>query len=119
MFYCVLSANIFYTKQESAIPQPHIEAEVAEVPPINIIHYTSPLTSTDSASARTELSSCAAAAAAPEEINSHGGGAISCGETCLDPSCFLVVDYICASMLQVYIYNLLKILKYVNTVFYN
>nr|CAB3457979.1 unnamed protein product [Digitaria exilis] len=66
------------TSEESAIPQPHIEAEVAEVPPINIIHYTSPLTSTDSASARTELSSSAAAAAAPEEINSHGGGAISC-----------------------------------------
>ncbi|KAF8700830.1 hypothetical protein HU200_034194 [Digitaria exilis] len=65
------------TSEESAIPQPHIEAEVAEVPPINIIHYTSPVTSTDSASARTELSS-SAAAAAPEEINSHGGGAISC-----------------------------------------
>jgi hypothetical protein len=76
--FCLLI--FFYTKQENAIPPPHIEAEVAEVPPINIIHYTSPIISTDSASARTELSSCAAAAA-PEEINSHGGGAISCGET--------------------------------------
>ncbi|CAL5072663.1 unnamed protein product [Urochloa decumbens] len=65
------------TSEENTIPQPHIEVEVAEVPPINIIQYTSPLTSTDSASARTELSSCAAAAA-PEEINSHGGRAISC-----------------------------------------
>ncbi|CAN6199044.1 unnamed protein product [Urochloa humidicola] len=65
------------TSEENAIPQPHIEAEVTEVPPINIIHYASPLTSTDSASARTELSS-SAAAAAPEEINSNGGRAISC-----------------------------------------
>ncbi|WVZ65971.1 hypothetical protein U9M48_015251 [Paspalum notatum var. saurae] len=65
------------TSEENAIPPPHTEAEVAEAPPINVIHYTSPLTSTDSASARTELSSSAAAAAAPEEINSHGGGAIS------------------------------------------
>ncbi|XP_039792449.1 calmodulin-binding transcription activator CBT-like [Panicum virgatum] len=64
------------TSEENAIPPSHIEAEVAEVPPINVIHYASPLTSTDSASARTELSSCAAAAA-PEEINSHGGRAIS------------------------------------------
>ncbi|XP_062190672.1 calmodulin-binding transcription activator CBT-like [Phragmites australis] len=62
------------TSEETAIPPPHTEAEVAEVPPINMIHYTSPLTSTGSASARTELS---CAAAAPEEINSHGGGAIS------------------------------------------
>jgi len=98
MFYYVLSANIFYTKQENAIPPSHIEAEVAEVPPINVIHYTSPLTSTDSASARTELSSCAAAAAAPEEINSHGGTAISCGETFLDPKRFLIIDYTCPSM---------------------
>ena len=96
MFYYVLSANMFYTKQENVIPPPHIEAEVAEVPPINIIHYTSPLTSTDSASARTELSSCAAAA--PEEINSHGGRAISCGETFLDPKRFLIIDYTCPSM---------------------
>ncbi|KAL6862149.1 hypothetical protein ACP4OV_016798 [Aristida adscensionis] len=62
------------TSEENLIPHPNTEVEVAEVPPINTIHYTSPLTSTDSASARTELS---CAAAAPEEINSHGGGAIS------------------------------------------
>ncbi|CAN6168130.1 unnamed protein product [Urochloa humidicola] len=67
------------TSEENAIPQPHIEAEVAEVPRINTIHYASPLTSTDSASARTELSS-SAAAAAPEEINSNGGRAISCDD---------------------------------------
>jgi calmodulin-binding transcription activator len=40
-----------------------------------MIHYTS---STDSASAHTELSS--SAAAAPEDINSNGGGAVSSGE---------------------------------------
>ncbi|KAL6639293.1 hypothetical protein ACP70R_023023 [Stipagrostis hirtigluma subsp. patula] len=61
------------TSEENAVAPPNVEAEVPEVPPINMIHYTSPLTSTDSASARTELSS----AAAPEEINSHGGRAIS------------------------------------------
>ncbi|TVU39074.1 hypothetical protein EJB05_12477 [Eragrostis curvula] len=65
------------TSEENAIPPPNTEPAVAEMPPINLIHYSSPLTSTDSASARTEHS-CAAAAVAPEEINSHGGGAISC-----------------------------------------
>jgi hypothetical protein len=67
------------------LPPPHAEAEVAEVPPINMAHYTSPLTSTDSASAHTELSSVAAA----PEINSNGGRAISSGKTCLDPKHFL------------------------------
>lgn len=60
------------TSEESALPPSHVEAEVAEVPRINMIHYTS---STDSASAHTELSS--SAAAAPEDINSNGGGAVS------------------------------------------
>jgi hypothetical protein len=91
VFYLLI---YFFIKQENSVPQPHIEAEVAEVPPINIIHYTSPLTSTDSASARTELSS-SAAVAAPEEINSHRGAAISCGEACFDPKHFLFSDYMC------------------------
>ncbi|XP_066397760.1 calmodulin-binding transcription activator CBT-like [Miscanthus floridulus] len=59
------------TSEENSLPPPHAEAEVAEVPPINMVHYASPLTSTDSASAHTELSSAAA------DINSNGGGAIS------------------------------------------
>jgi hypothetical protein len=81
-FYYVQFADVLFTDQENAIPPPNTEIEVAEVPPINMIHYSSPLTSTDSASARTEHSrtehSCAAAA--PEEINSHRGQIISCGE---------------------------------------
>jgi len=56
-----------------------------------MVHYASPLTSTDSASAHTELSSAAA------DINSNGGGAISSGKTCLDPKQFLF-DYMCTSM---------------------
>ncbi|GJN07407.1 hypothetical protein PR202_ga25236 [Eleusine coracana subsp. coracana] len=76
------SVNIPFTDQENAISPPNTEVVVPEVPPINMIHYSSPLTSTDSASARTEHSrtehSCTAAA--PEEINSHGGRVIS-GET--------------------------------------
>jgi hypothetical protein len=45
---------------------PNPEPEVADVPTVNLIHYTSPLTSADSTSGHTELS-------LPEEINSHGG----------------------------------------------
>jgi hypothetical protein len=75
-------ANVPFTDQENAILPPNTELEVAEVPPINMIHYSSPLTSTDSASARTGHSwtehSCAAAA--PEEISRQ---AISCGEMCI------------------------------------
>lgn len=69
-----------------------------------MIHYTSPLTSTDSASAHTELSS-AAAAAAPEDINSNGGGAISSGETCLDwiPNIFYLI--ICVLLFYFSFYN--------------
>jgi hypothetical protein len=67
-----------------------------------MVHYASPLTSTDSASAHTELSSAAA------DINSNGGGAISSGKTCLDPKHFLF-DYMCTSSSE--------ILKYVNIVF--
>ncbi|XP_062186861.1 calmodulin-binding transcription activator CBT-like [Phragmites australis] len=62
------------TSEENAIPPPNTGTEVAQVAPINMIHFTSPLTSTDLAPARTEQS---CDSAAPEEINSHGGGAIS------------------------------------------
>jgi hypothetical protein len=64
---------------------PNPEPEVADVPTVNLIHYTSPLTSADSTSGHTELS-------LPEEINSHGGISASSGETCLDPEHLLDVN---------------------------
>ncbi|KAB8105443.1 hypothetical protein EE612_039305 [Oryza sativa] len=54
------------TAEENAMAPPNPEPEVADVPTVNLIHYTSPLTSADSTSGHTELS-------LPEEINSHGG----------------------------------------------
>jgi hypothetical protein len=63
--------------QENAIAHPSTEAE-AEAPTVNVIQYnTCPPTSADSVSAHTELSF---STPAPEEINSHGGSAISSGE---------------------------------------
>ncbi|XP_047068881.1 calmodulin-binding transcription activator CBT [Lolium rigidum] len=62
------------TSEENAIAHPSTEAE-AEAPTVNVIQYnTSPPTSADSVSAHTELSF---STPAPEEINSHGGSAIS------------------------------------------
>ncbi|XP_006658566.1 calmodulin-binding transcription activator CBT [Oryza brachyantha] len=55
-----------HTAEENAMAPPNSEPEVADVPTVNLIHYTSPLTSADSTSAHAELS-------VPEEINSHGG----------------------------------------------
>jgi hypothetical protein len=89
-------ANVPFTDQENAILPPNTELEDAEVPPINMIHYSSPLTSTDSASARTEHS---CAVAAPEEINSHSRQAISCGEMCIwIPNICLIYDHICTPL---------------------
>ncbi|KAL5197714.1 hypothetical protein ABZP36_001226 [Zizania latifolia] len=58
------------TSEENAIAPPNSEPEVADVPTVNLIHYTSPLTSADSASPHTERSCLTAA---QEEINSSGG----------------------------------------------
>ena len=63
--------------QENAIAHPSTEAE-AEAPTMNVIqYYTSPPISANSASVHTEISF---SPPAPEEINSHGGSAISSGE---------------------------------------
>ncbi|KAG8080521.1 hypothetical protein GUJ93_ZPchr0007g6048 [Zizania palustris] len=58
------------TSEENAIAPPNSEPEVADVPTVNLIHYTSPLTSADSVSPHTERSCLTAA---QEEINSSGG----------------------------------------------
>ena len=61
------------TSEENAIAHPSTEAE-AEAPTMNVIqYYTSPI-SANSASVHTEISF---SPPAPEEINSHGGSAIS------------------------------------------
>lgn len=76
------------------------------MPPINMVHYTSPLTSTDSASAHTELSSAAA------DINSNGGGAICSGKTGLDAKHFLF-NYMCTSMPVSIYFEHFEIYKYI------
>lgn len=64
------------TSEENAIAHPSTE-EAAEVPTMNRSqYYASPPTSADSASVHTELSF---SPPVPEEINSHGGSAISNG----------------------------------------
>jgi hypothetical protein len=83
MFILLKSPNLIPLHQDNVIAHPSTEAE-AEVPTVNVIQYnTSPPASVDSVSAHTELSF---STPAPEEINSHGGSAISSGEICFSPN---------------------------------